>query len=50
MKGANPANRLVIGLVGQTCPSADGIHNDGDGDIDMADGRCLDANDDTENS
>lgn len=28
---------------------SDGIDNDGDGDIDLADGRCLDANDDTEN-
>jgi hypothetical protein len=29
---------------------SDGLDNDGDGDIDMADGRCVDPNDDTENS
>jgi hypothetical protein len=28
----------------------DGIDNDGDGDIDMADGRCLSPDDDSENS
>lgn len=29
---------------------SDGIDNDGDGDIDMADGRCVDPSDDSENS
>ncbi|HEY4718705.1 MAG TPA: hypothetical protein VIH14_06800, partial [Anaerolineales bacterium] len=29
---------------------SDGIDNDGDGDIDMADGRCVDANDNSEDA